>query len=244
MILMVSWAAFAQDTITIGYFDDPPHIFTSEGRAQGALVDYWEKEIAGRMGVTVQWLGPFPPGRLFSMLGLGQLNAIALLSKTNQRAALFDYPVLPFQKINAGIAVRLNSPLVGSSLPNSMKNRTVTFFVGGFIPPSVERVADISWDLLSSNEWKVLGLRKVLNGRAEAVFDPDWTTLLTTASLPEFQGKFQVLKIPDTAATNYTVFSRKDSSKFLNLYNRAITTMSKNSSEGYVTFLETWIAKP
>ena len=244
MILLMSWIAVAQESIKIGYFDDPPHIFAQDGIAKGALVDFWDKEIADRMGVTVYWLGPFPPGRLFNMLGLGEINAVALLSKTNERAALFDYPVLPFQKICAGIAVLRGSPLVGSSLPYSMTNRTVTFFVGGFVPPSVGKIPNIKWDLLSSNEWKTLGLRKAQLCRTDAVFDPDWTTLQSTTSLPEFQGKFEVLKMNGAEATNYTVFSRKDSSKFSNLYNRALRSMANMSDRTYSTYLERWISGP
>jgi len=210
--------AFALD-IKIGYFDNPPHIFMGKTKVEGVLVDYWEKYAAPSMGITVEWVGPLPPARLFSMLQSGEINSIALLSKNPEREKLYDYPEKPFQDVSAGVAV-LHETAASITSIDSLRGLRISFYKDGFISPKLKAV-DIKWDFLTATDWKVQGLEKLAAKRVDGVYDPDSTTLIyAVKSNKKFAGLMETVPLKGTESANYSLFSKKDNGAFLKLYNQ------------------------
>jgi len=222
--------AFAAEKIKVGYFNNEPHISQKADKPAGYLVDFWEKQIAPEMKVEVEWVGPVPPVRLLEMLKGGEINCIALLSKNPEREQLYDYPEKPFQKVIAGLAVPSDSIITKISSPSDLADKKVAFFKNGFIPASIKPVK-VSWDFLFGLDWKVQGLNKALLKRVDGVFEPDLTTLkFTVENSPEFKGKFNFVEIPGTESENYSIFSKSDNKKFMDLYNAALTKALSSKS--------------
>ncbi len=97
--VFVSLSAISHaEEIKIGYSNWPPMIFTEKGQKEpvGAIVDYYENDIAIKMELTLKWLGPFPVPRAIKMLQNNKLDMIPFLTKNPEREKKMAYPDNPF----------------------------------------------------------------------------------------------------------------------------------------------------
>ncbi|MCH8946816.1 MAG: transporter substrate-binding domain-containing protein, partial [Acidobacteria bacterium] len=92
--LLVSGVAQSQETLSVGYFDIPPHVVRVEGGVpKGAAISYFEEYIAPRLGITIKWDSEStPPTRLMNQLRNGEKDAMIFLGKTEERTEYLRYP--------------------------------------------------------------------------------------------------------------------------------------------------------
>ncbi|MFH2058947.1 MAG: transporter substrate-binding domain-containing protein [Pseudomonadota bacterium] len=235
--LLLPINSFADETIKIGYFNNPPHITYINSAHHGALIDYWEKYLKPEMKVEIEWIGPLPPVRLFMMLEEGKINCIALLSKNEEREKKYDYPEMPFRAVNAGLAVLKKRKIRKIESLDYLKGLKIVFFKDGYIPQNIKNL-NLNWEYLFSKSWKIQGLKKLIEGRTDAVFEPDRITFDYELSLePKFKEKIMVLDIPETESFNYSIFSKKDKGKFLTLYNQSHPIILEKDKDLYKKLL-------
>jgi hypothetical protein len=217
-ISVISIITYGKEKIKIGYFENKPHIYFEAGKTKGVLVEYWGEIIAPKMDVEIEWIGPIPMTRLFYMLNIGEINCIALLSKNDEREISYDYPENYFRNVTGGIAVLKSSKLKEVKNYEELENMRITFFKEGYIPKEMKN-KKIKWDFLPSVNWKIQGIHKLIYGRTDAVYDPDYTTLIY---VKKNNKEINIIKLPNSDSQNYSVFSKVDNKKFLKKYNSVI----------------------
>lgn len=213
--------SWAKDKIKIGYFVLEPHAFSENGKHTGACIDIWEKFLAKEMDVEVEWSGPFPPLRLFDLLEVGEINAIVLLAKNDERVKRFDFPNQPFFLMEASIAVLKQNKMDALKSIDDLTGLRLGFFKDGFIPPTM-RGDKIKWDLVTSTDWLEVNYKKLFSSRIDGVFNPESLANIYLAKKNGVLDKVNILTIPTTGAELYSVFSKKDKGRFMEKYNKAI----------------------
>lgn len=219
-LLFASGYAAARETIRVGYFSLVPHIYAENGKNRGAVVDLWESYIAPAMGVDIVWVGPLPPVRAFTSLRTGDINALALFAKNDERLVLYDWADDSFYTMQAGVAVLKTDKLERISSVDDLAHHTIGFFKDGLIPPSLDAVP-IEWDLVTMPDWSRVNLDKLLSGRIDAAFDANALSLATVVRQLGLEDKVKVLTVPDTFADEFAAFSKADNGRFLAKYNAA-----------------------
>ena len=93
-LLFVDGTAQAQETLSIGYWNIPPHVTgVVDQKPQGAAIGYFDEYIAPHLDVTVAWDEKIiPPTRLIDQLRKGQKDAMIFLGYTKERTEYLRYP--------------------------------------------------------------------------------------------------------------------------------------------------------
>lgn len=233
-VAVVLWVAVAggigAEVLRIGYMDVAPHIGWDGTRTVGPVVDLWTEVLGPGMGVAVVWIGPLPPVRLLASLRDGQLDAAAWLVRTPEREALFVYPDQALSTIEAGVAVRRGSPLARATSASAFRGKRLVFFSEGYIAPRV-RASGAEWDLLVAQNWRSLGLRKVIDHWADGAYDADVLTLKDCLAQEGLSDRMDLVTVPDSRGDIYTVFSRTGAERFLKTYNE-VWGRSKSEDPG------------
>ena len=231
----------AAEIIKIAYFNFPPHISFVQDRPAGALVDYWEKYLAPEMAVSIEWVGPLPPVRIFKMLKHGDVNCAAFFAKNSERVSKYDYPLYPFTHMQAAIAVLKAGRIKDIKSVQDLNGLELCFFKDGFIPPEMVD-QNIEWDFLYAPSWRTLCLSKLLAKRIDAVFEPDRCALdheLVKESI--YRETMVVLNIPGTRTFLYSIFSKADDGQFLSRYNRAHMAFLQDDEHIYSRLMNAFI---
>src|SRR3954471_24369969 len=86
-VLLCAGAAGAApvETVTVGSFSVAPFIMDRDGATTGILVDFFDREIAPRMGVKFKWLAPMTVARLEYSLAHNVVQFTPILAKTSGR---------------------------------------------------------------------------------------------------------------------------------------------------------------
>ncbi len=99
------------------------------------------------------------------------------------------------------------------------------FFKNGFIPPSLKN-DKITWDLVSAPDWQQVNFTKLTAKRIDGAFNPEQLSLLYEANKTGMKDKVKIVIVPNTSASLYSVFSKKDNGVFLTKYNEALSKFS------------------
>ncbi len=231
---------YGKDKIKIGYFKLEPHTISDANKHSGALIDLWENQFAPAMDVEIEWQGPLPPSRLLAALKDGELNVIALLAKNPEREKMFDFPKEMFFAMEAGVALLKENKLEKINSADDLFGLNLGFFKEGFIPPTLKN-DKIKWDLVSAPDWQQVNFTKLTANRIDGAFNPENLSLVYEANKTGLKDKVKVLTIPNTAASLYSVFSKKDNGKFLQKYNLVLSQFSLK--EKYKELIKKYIGK-
>ena len=134
-LLFVDGTAQAQETLSIGYWNIPPHVTgVVDQKPQGAAIGYFDEYIAPHLDVTVAWDETIiPPTRLMDQLRKGQKDAMIFLGKTKERTEWLHYPE-PYLDIPQTFAFINNHPIDKLTKVSDLYDLTVGFLVGGRLP--------------------------------------------------------------------------------------------------------------
>jgi polar amino acid transport system substrate-binding protein len=233
-------SAYGKEKIKIGYFKLEPHTISEANKHSGALIELWENQFAPAMDVEIEWQGPLPPSRLFAALKDGEINAIALLAKNPDREKTFDFPKEMFFAMEAGIALLKENKLEKINTADDLFGLNLGFFKDGFIPPALKN-DKIKWDLVSAPDWQQVNFTKLTGNRIDGAFNPENLSLVYEANKTGLKDKIKVLTVPNTSASLYSVFSKKDNGKFLEKYNQALSKFSLK--EKYKELIKKYMGK-
>jgi ABC-type amino acid transport substrate-binding protein len=200
-------AARADETIIIGYFENPPWVISRQGQSPtGISVDYWEKEIAPAMHLTVKWVGPSSMLRLFKQLETGEIDAAAVAGKNPERAKIFLYPNAPYATMRPALAFLKTSPLTAIKQPSDIAGLKVGYFQGGIISPFLKS-ASVTYDMVSSSTWQQECFAKLLHGRVDAVHQLNVEALLYQAAQTGQADKIKILQLPEATQDMFSPFA-------------------------------------
>ncbi|GAB2876344.1 hypothetical protein GCM10027277_52190 [Pseudoduganella ginsengisoli] len=205
---LASAAALAQppaDTITVGVFTVAPYVIAGDTGPHGALVEFFEREIAPRMHVRFQWERPTTVARLEQNLIAGRVLFTPILAKTSAREqAHIQFAGEPHIRFTPAIAVLPEHPLNALTAPSDLAGVTVGWVQAGALPPFMHD-PHIRLDLAGAIDWERTNLDKLKLGRIGGAYFSDRQTARYFAARNGLRLKLLDLPVPGTAL--YAAFS-------------------------------------
>ncbi len=240
LLILVTGSLFAdgQTKIKIGYFKLEPHIMDAEGKLPvGATVDLWNDYLAKELDAVIQWAGPIPMLRLLKMLELGEIDAIALLAKNDERAAMFLYPKVEYTTMQPGMAVLKTSGVTKITTPSELYGKTIGYFSGGFLSPFMtDKKLTIGY--IASADWLETNYKMLKVGRIFAFYETELVTIKYQFKALGDYDLFNFIELPDSPTLIYSVFS-KSNAALMASYEAALSKVLKTVS--YAKLLEKYL---
>ncbi len=231
-LLMVSIATLNAEKIRIGWFALEPFIIDpGQGKPPtGATIEYYGKYLVPKMGLEVEWVGPFPFTRLTEMLEKQEIDAIAQFTKTAEREAKFLFPQTPLTHIVTCIMVNKDNPLTKITKADDLFNTTIGYFETGFIPPMLKN-DKIKFDLTKSQDYRKINLEKLLAKRFEAMLDINYLSMAYYLKVNGYSDKVKVLLLPVDPVAVYCMFVKSEKgARFVKLYDKANADLIKQKT--------------
>jgi polar amino acid transport system substrate-binding protein len=238
--LLAPNVAQAQQSLTMGYFDIPPHVVTVEdGTPKGAAVSYFEEYIAPHLGLAVVWDSVFtPPSRLMDQLRNGDKDAMIFLGKTKERTAYLHYPD-PYLVVPETLAFKVDHPIDRVSEVSDLHGLSIGFLVAGRIPEALQDDG-ITFDLIAGKRLFERNVEKLLLDRIDAIYAPLSTALVNIIDEMGVSDQIKLVPIEFLEPVEiYTVFSKETVSEdTVEKYNRALAKAAEE--EAYTDYIETY----
>lgn len=211
MIVLLNASGLFAEEVKISFFTTMPHVGVdaSKGKNTGAVVEFLDKHIAPKMGVTFVWdKEPTTIPRQFKLLEQGERDAMALLVFSPERNKMFSYSRKPYFMSQSALAFKKNSPIMKITTVKDIEPLKIAycekFFVSSFM-----KDPGIKWDLMAHPECPEMNMKKLSAGRVDAVYLPDKATLLSNMRLLGFENTMKVVNLPESKVPLHVVFSKQ-----------------------------------
>lgn len=207
------------ETVVVGVFSVAPFIVAVDGETRGILVDFFDKEVAPRMGVKFKWLPPVNVARLEQSLIHNVVQFSPILAKSPERlAAGIRFAGDVDIQFEPCIAVRRDSALSAITSAADLANLTIGWVQSGAIPDFLND-RRIRFDLVSAPNWEEINLNKLKAGRIDGAFFSDQFT-------PRYYGlrsgvELKLLPLPALGRPLYAAFSPQAAPGLAERYVRA-----------------------
>lgn len=158
------------EVVKAGVFTLAPYVVAGPDGPQGALIDFFDHEIAPRMGVRFLWQRPVTVARLESSLAGGDILFTPILAHTQQRdrsAIRFDREV--FIRFVPCIAVLPQHRLDAIRGPDDLAGMAIGWVQSGALPPFM-RDPRLRLDLAGGVDWEKSNLAKLKLGRIDGAY--------------------------------------------------------------------------
>lgn len=156
--------------VTVGVFTVAPYVIAGPDGPGGALIDFFDQEIAPRMGVRFKWERPMTTARLEQSLINGRVMFTPILVRTRQRVqAGIRFAGDSHIRFTPCLAVMPAFSLDAVKSPADLANMKVGWVQAGALP---EFMLDkrIRLDRVGSVEWTAANLEKLRLGRIDAAY--------------------------------------------------------------------------
>lgn len=193
------------ETVPVGVFLVAPYVMAGANGPRGALVRFFDQEIAPRMQVRFQWQAPMTVARLEQSLLSGRVLMTPILARTEARErAQLHFAGEPYVHFTPVIAVLPQHPLQTITSPADLAGVTLGWAQAAALPPFMQDPR-IHLDLAGGIDWEHSNLEKLRLGRIGGVYFSDRQTARYFASRDGIQLKLLDLPVPGTAL--YAAFS-------------------------------------
>jgi ABC-type amino acid transport substrate-binding protein len=163
-------AAPALEVVKVGVFSMSPFVNPGPGAPSGVMIDFFNREIAPRMGVRFQWERPMTMARLERSLANGSVMFTPILLKTAAREkAGIRFAGDVHISLDPCLAVLPDSPLRHVSSPADLANLTIGWVQSGALPPFMQDKR-IRFDRIGNIDWASANLEKLKLGRIDAAY--------------------------------------------------------------------------
>ena len=219
--------------IRIGYFKVAPHAMPGPQTVpQGIAVEYF-KRVALEMQLEEMEFILLPLGRLLQDLANNRIDMALLLAKDAERAARFVYPQQAFCVTKPSIAVSSSNPLarvtsVNDLLPLAFYERPANYRTTIMQDPRLQI------EPLTGNDFTRRCYAMIVAGRIDGCYQPDHYPFQFEAMRKKFLSKVNVLYLPDPPIGLYSAFSKIGARRYLERYEKALSTVKQRCSYGEV----------
>ncbi|MES2298784.1 MAG: transporter substrate-binding domain-containing protein [Pseudomonadota bacterium] len=166
------WAAEQKiiETISVGVITIAPYTMVGGDGAHGAIIDFFDAEIAPRMGVRFKWEAPVTIARLEQNLIAGRVLFTPLLMKTAARQQSgIQYSTDAYVYFNPCIALLPSHKLDTIRLPSDLYGLKIGWVQAGALS-SFMHDEQIKLDLIGVIDWENANLAKLEAGRLDGVY--------------------------------------------------------------------------
>lgn len=219
-LLLVCGIVSGQEKMKIGYFYLEPFIIEKAGTIDpvGVSVDYWEKLVAPKMGVTIEWIGPLPIARMYQYLDTGEIDAIFFVVKNPDREKKYLFASRPYCTSHASLWVLKESPLKVVKTVSDVSNWKIGFVEGSVINPFLVNES-ITIENAQGDDYKQINFNKLFANRLDAIYDHNEYTLAYEATRLNIRSRLRVVFLPVDPVFPYAAFSNTErGARFLRLY--------------------------
>ncbi len=160
----------AREVVTVGVFSMAPYVMSGDGPPSGALIEFFDHEIAPRMGVRFDWQRPMTTARLERSIMVGSVAFTPILARTPARLrARVQFAGGPHLRLEPVIAVLPDSPITTLVTPADLAGITVGWVEAGALP-SFMLDPRIRLDRIGNLDWTASNLEKLRVGRIGAAY--------------------------------------------------------------------------
>ncbi|MES2319385.1 MAG: hypothetical protein V4631_18045 [Pseudomonadota bacterium] len=205
--------------VKVGVFAMTPFVTAGPDLPSGVLIDFFDKEIAPRMGVRFQWERPMTMARLENSLVTGRVMFTPILARTpgRERARIYFAGDVHI-RLEPCLAVLPDSPLQAVASPADLAGLSIGWVQAGALPPFMLDKR-IKLDRVGSVDWTTANLEKLRLGRIGAAY-------FSNPYTPEFfAGKtglaLKLIKLPVPGPKLYGAFSPAAPRSLAERYERA-----------------------
>jgi polar amino acid transport system substrate-binding protein len=207
-------------TINVGIFTVAPFIVANNGEApHGVLVDFFDREIAPRMGVKFNWLPPVTVARLEQNLIRGSVTFTPILASTPERTtSKIQFVRDQYIRFDPCIAVLPEYRLAAIKSPADLAGMHIGWVQSGALPNFLSG-SDAKFDLISSVDWERVNLEKLKLGRIDGAYFSDQFTPRYYAF--QYGVQVRLLKLPTPGVNLFGAFSPDAPPALVASYRRA-----------------------
>lgn len=234
ILLFVFSLLLFSETIKIGYFYLETFTIENPGQTKpkGASVEYWDKYIAPKMKVDVEWMGPLPIPRLYQYLDTGEVDAIFVIVKNPDREKKYLFATKPFATATACVYFLKSHPLNKITKVDDLFDMTIGF-VEGSVPNPFMKNEKIKIENAQGEGYKKMNFDKLLAKRLDGIYDHNPYTLQYEASKLGISNKIKSLPLPIDPTIFYTAFPKTERGEmFLKMYDAANEKFDMKTFEG------------
>lgn len=207
------------EVVKVGVFTIAPYVIAGPNGPTGALVDFFDKEIAPRMGVRFDWRRPMTTARLQSSLASGAIMFTPVLAKTPSRLrANLRFAGEAYIRLDPCIAVLPDSPITNVDSPADLAGVRVGWVQAGALPAFMLDPR-IRLDRIGSVEWTAANLDKLKAGRIGAAYFSNRYTPQYVAGQNGM--KLRLISLPTQGPLLYGTFSPKAPRSLVERYRKA-----------------------
>jgi ABC-type amino acid transport substrate-binding protein len=226
----LSPADLTAKSIRMAWATLPPHNFAPEGDGPptGPNIELFNA-IAARMGYKVEWVGPLPLSRITSEQETGELglDGTTLAIKTPEWIKNLLYPSKPYFTATPCLGVRVDNPLQKINTIRDIDGYRIGFAktLASLYPPVIaNNKKRLILDELTGDDWVKRNLRKMFEGRLDAVFELNKYSILYEAAMLGEENNVKCLLLPSETLDHYYVFFKISPKAriLLNAYERAV----------------------
>ncbi len=193
------------EPVVVGVFTVAPFILPGPNGPQGALIDFFDHEIAPRMGVRFQWQRPVTVARLEISLASGAVLFTPILARTPQRdSAGIRFDDTAYIKFEPCIAVLPGHRLDHLRSASDLAGMTIGWAQAGVLPPFMHDPA-IRLDLVGGVDWEKVNLGKLQLERIDGAYFSNCASASYYAARNNM--KLKLLAVPVPGVTLYGAFS-------------------------------------
>ncbi|MET3132950.1 ABC-type amino acid transport substrate-binding protein [Oxalobacteraceae bacterium GrIS 1.11] len=206
--------------VIAGVYTVAPFVMADSAGPRGPLIDFFDREIAPRMGVRFQWTMPTTVARLEQNLIGGLVTFTPILARTpaRERAGIV-FAGDAYVRFEPCIAVLPESALNAITSPADLAGMTIGWVQSAALPEFL-RDARLSFELIGSVDWAPANLEKLRLGRIQGAFFSDQFTARHFAAQKGLRVK--LLKIPGPGAGLYGAFAPAAPTQLVERYRRAV----------------------
>ncbi|MES2295963.1 MAG: transporter substrate-binding domain-containing protein [Pseudomonadota bacterium] len=193
------------ESINVGIFSVAPFVIGDATGPHGLLIEFFDKEVAPRMGVRFNWTMPTTVARLEQNLIQGSVSFTPILARTPAReASRIVFAGDAYVRFEPCVVVLPDYPVNAINTPADLAGMSIGWVKSGALPEFM-RDPSIKLDLLASVDWEKANLDKLRFGRIQGAYFSDQFT-------PRFYAlqtgiRLKVLMLPTPGAQLYGAFS-------------------------------------
>lgn len=238
LLLILHPGAGRAETIRMAWFPVPPHVTIAEdGTPTGPTISLFEA-ISGRMGCTVEWVGPIPIKRLgeYQRVGGRDLDGTYMYQKTEGNTRYLYYPKAPYFTGIPSLAVRAEDPLLEITSIEDIEGYRIGYtktLSSRYIPLIENNRHRVVIDDLTGAKFTSRNLRKVLSRRLDGAYERNQYTLEFLVALDNIADQIKIVPIRGYPIPHYYVFHKNasKSADLLRRYEAAVEEMAFDYDE-------------
>jgi polar amino acid transport system substrate-binding protein len=218
------------EKLRLAYFSTPPLICATLDPVKpiGAVIDYFEKIIAPKIGVEIVWhLAPL--ARINFLLNNGLIDGVVTYPHNKDRAKLLYYSQKRLHALEPVIVVQKNHPLKSiDKVDDILKHNMVINIHPRSILPKLMQDHRINYNYIYGMQFNRRNLEMIVKGIAESGFSASSLVLKHHIKQMGLDDQLRLVYIADSDIPVYFTISKKKSKSLIDTYDRIVEEISQS----------------